>query len=445
MSTFLPLAAKVQQGGGLVSSLATRGLATTAATRAEHHYRLIVVGGGSGGCGTANKFASRVGKGKLAVIDPATTHYYQPMWTLVGGGLKTLAQSARPSESLLPSGANWIREPVVSFQPEENRLVVAGGDVVHYDFLVVALGLQLRYDKIKGLPEAFETPGVCSNYSPLYVEKTTKAIQDFKGGNAVFTFPTGSIKCPGAPQKIMYLAEESFRMRGIPANVHYYTTLPVIFGVKKYAAALTEIVNELGINLHLRQNLIEVIPDKKMAVFQHMDTGAKVEQPYDMIHVTPPMNTPPVLGENKDLADQAGFLNVNPQTLQHVKYSNVFGIGDCTNSPNSKTAAAVAGQLGIMRKNLGAAMAGKALPALYDGYTSCPLVTGRNKVILAEFDFQSPPQPLETFPINQAKQRWSMYQMKAHVMPPLYFYGLVKGWWEGPAIIRKALRLGMSR
>lgn len=445
MTTFLPLATKVQHVRLICPNAATRGLATSTSAMAEHHFRLVVVGGGSGGCGTANKFASKVGKGKLAVIEPATTHYYQPMWTLVGGGLKTLDQSARSMESLLPSKATWIKDPVTSFHPNENRVVVASGDVITYDFLVVALGFQLRYDKIKGLPEAFETPGVCSNYSPLYVEKTTKAIQDFKGGNAIFTFPTGSIKCPGAPQKIMYLAEESFRLRGIPANVHYFTSLPVIFGVKKYAEVLTEIVKQRGINLHLRHNLVEVIPDQKMAVFENLDTGAKVMQSYDMLHVSPPMNTPPVLGENKDLSDEAGFLAVNKETLQHVRYSNIFGIGDCTNSPNSKTAAAIAGQLGIIRKNLGAAMRGVPLPARYDGYTSCPLVTGRRSVVMAEFDFQSPPQPLETFPVNQAKERWSMYQMKAHIMPPLYFYGLVKGWWEGPAIVRKLLSLGTSK
>lgn len=447
MTSLLPLTTK----GRLLlllqatPSSAARGLATSTSTLAEHHFRLVVVGGGAGGCGTANKFVGKVGKGQLAVIEPASTHYYQAMWTLVGGGLKTLDQSARPMKSLLPSKASWIKDSVTAFHPSENKVVVSSGDVIHYDFLVVALGFQLRYDKIKGLPEAFETPGVCSNYSPLYVGKTTKAIHDFKGGNAVFTFPTGSIKCPGAPQKIMYLAEESFRLRGIPAIVHYYTSLPVIFGVKKYAKALTELVQQRGINLTLRHNLIEVIPDKKLAVFENLDTGAKVEVPYDLLHVSPPMNTPPALGQNRDLADEAGFLTVNKQTLQHVKYPNIFGIGDCTNSPNSKTAAAVAGQLGIIRKNLGAALAGAPLPARYDGYTSCPLVTGRRSVILAEFDFQSPPQPLETFPVNQAKERWSMFQMKAHVMPPLYFHGLVKGWWEGPAIVRKAFRLGMSR
>merc|ERR1711963_960593 len=167
--------------------------------------------------------------------------------------------------------------------------------------------------------------------------------------------------------------------------------------------------------------------------------------PYDLLHVTPPMSTPEPLASNASLADAAGFLDVNKETLQHNKFSNIFGLGDCTSVPTAKTAAAVAAQLGIIRKNLAAPLNGQPLPTKYDGYTSCPLVTGSSSVILAEFDFQAPPQPMETFPVNQAKERWSMYQLKAHFMPQLYWFGLIKGWWEGPGIFRRALHFGMKQ
>jgi NADPH-dependent 2,4-dienoyl-CoA reductase/sulfur reductase-like enzyme len=413
---------------------------------ADQHYRLVVVGGGSGGCATAAKFARKLGKGKVAVIEPATKHYYQPMWTLVGGGLKTMEQSGKSMESVLPTAATWIREKVTGFQPKENYVTTESGDKISYDFLVVAAGLELRYDKIKGLLDAFDTPGVCSNYSPLYVEKTTKAIKEFKaGGDAVFTFPNSPIKCAGAPQKIMYIAEETFRLQGKPANVMFYTALPVLFGVKKYADALWKVVQERGIHINLRHNLVEVKPDSKEAVFENLETKEKVVQHYDLLHVTPPMNAVPVVRDCKELSNQDGYLEIDKFNLQHVRFPNIFGIGDCTSLPTSKTAAAVAGQLGVLRRNLGAALEGKPLEAAYDGYTSCPLVTGKNSCILAEFDFSAPPQPLETFPINQAKERSSMYWMKAHVMPPLYFHGMLRGYWEGPAVFRKAMRLGMSK
>jgi len=419
-------------------------LSTSSRLDRELSYKLVVVGGGAGGCGTANKFANKLGKDQVAVIEPGEMHYYQPMWTLVGGGLKSLAQSGRPMENCLPKNATWLKDSVTSFSPEENQLTTASGDVITYDHLVIAMGLQLRYEKIKGLPEAFDTPGVGSNYSVKYVEKTTEAIKNFKGGNALFTFPNSPIKCAGAPQKIMYIAEEAFKKAGVQANIQYHTALPVLFGVKKYADALWEVVKGRGINVNLRHNLIEVKPESKEAVFQHLDTQETVTVPYDLLHVTPPMSTPDPLASNASLADAAGFLDVNKETLQHNKFPNIFGIGDCTSVPTAKTAAAVAAQLGIIRKNLGASLNSQPLPTKYDGYTSCPLVTGSSSVILAEFDFQAPPQPLETFPINQAKERWTMYQLKAHFMPQLYWFGLIKGWWEGPGIFRKALHFGMK-
>jgi len=422
----------------------TRLLSTSSRLDRELSYKLVVVGGGAGGCGTANKFANKLGKDQVAVIEPGDMHYYQPMWTLVGGGLKSLAQSGRPMKNCLPKNATWLKDSVTSFSPEENQLTTASGDVITYDHLVIAMGLQLRYERIKGLPEAFDTPGVGSNYSVKYVEKTTEAIKNFKGGNALFTFPNSPIKCAGAPQKIMYIAEETFKKEGVQANIQYHTALPVLFGVKKYADALWEVVKGRGINVNLRHNLIEVKPESKEAVFQHLDTQETVTVPYDLLHVTPPMSTPDPLATNASLADAAGFLDVNKETLQHNKFPNIFGIGDCTSVPTAKTAAAVAAQLGIIRKNLGASLKSQPLPTKYDGYTSCPLVTGSNSVILAEFDFQAPPQPLETFPINQAKERWTMYQLKAHFMPQLYWFGLIKGWWEGPGIFRKALHFGMK-
>merc|ERR1719481_960754 len=403
----------------------------------EHSFKLLIVGGGAGGCGTANKFAGRLGAGKVGVVEPSETHYYQPLWTLVGGGVKDFKETGRPTGSLLPGSASWLKDRVEKFEPESNRLTLESGDTVNYEFLVICLGLQLDYNKIKGLPEAFETPGVGSNYSPLYVEKTRKAIEEFKGGKALFTFPNSPIKCAGAPQKIMYLAEERFRKAGVRADIHYFSSLAVLFGVKKYADALWEVVKGRGISVHLRQHLVEIKPETKEAVFENLDTNELSTVPYDMIHITPPMGTPPALHTNKELTDPAGFLSVNKETLQHTKYPNIFGIGDCTSVPTAKTAAAVAAQLGIMRKNLGAALKGQSPPAKYDGYTSCPLVTGKNSCILAEFDFQAPPQPLETFPINQAKSRGTMYQLKAHAMPQLYWFGLIKGWWEGPGIFRK--------
>ncbi|KAJ3595897.1 hypothetical protein NHX12_002309 [Muraenolepis orangiensis] len=197
--------------------------------------------------------------------------------------------------------------------------------------------------KIKGLPEAFDHPKIGSNYSVQTVEKTWKALQNFKEGNAIFTFPNTPVKCAGAPQKIMYLTDAYLRKTGKRTNakIIYNTSLPVLFGVKKYADVLWGIVKSRDLQVNLRHNLIEVRADKQEAVFENLDNPGetKVFQ-YEMLHVTPPMGPIPVI-KSSPLADEAGWLNVDKETLQHKKYPNVFGIGDCTNLPTSKTGAAV--------------------------------------------------------------------------------------------------------
>ncbi|XP_076439285.1 sulfide:quinone oxidoreductase, mitochondrial-like isoform X2 [Babylonia areolata] len=414
----------------------------------DNNYKLVVVGGGSGGCSTAAKFCRELGgKGQVAVIEPSEKHSYQPMWTLVGAGLKTLDQSQRDMGTILPPGCKWIKDSVVEFDPQNNTVSTASGKKIKYEYLVVAAGLQLHYEKVKGLVEALRSdPRVVSNYHPQYVTRTFPALQSVQRGNAIFTFPNTPIKCAGAPQKIMYLAEEIFRNRGVrdKVNVIYNTSLPVIFGVKKYANSLQKIVNERGITVNYRHNLVEVRPDSSEAVFQLLDSpdGDTVTFKYDFLHATPPMSAPDVV-RSSPLVTPEGWVDVNKLTLQHNVYPNVFGIGDCTSLPTSKTAAAVAAQVGVLKDNLCAVMKGEEQSRKYDGYTSCPLITGKNRCILAEFDYDA--EPLETFPFDQGKERRTMYIMKATFMPKIYWEAMMKGLWKGPALFRKMLHLGMGR
>ncbi|XP_037092292.1 sulfide:quinone oxidoreductase, mitochondrial-like [Pollicipes pollicipes] len=423
----------------------SRAFSVSAAQQANSAYKLVVVGGGSGGCSVAAKFAKKLGKGKLAVIEPAQTHYYQPMWTLVGGGMKSAEQSGRPMKDVLPAAADWIQDRVVSFDPSSNKVTTSSGDEISYEYLVVAMGIQINWDGIKGLKEALDTPGVCSNYSPKYAEKTYKELQAFKEGNAIFTFPNTPIKCPGAPQKIMYIADQYFRKTGKrdKANIIYNTSLPVLFGVKKYADALWEVVKKRDITVNTRRCLTEVRPDTREAVFVNLDKpDEQYVEEYEMLHATPNMSAPDVLKSCPDLCDAAGYVDVSKDTMQHNRFPNVFAIGDCSSLPTSKTAAAVAAECGILAKNLRAVMAGQKAQATYDGYTSCPLVTGYSKAILAEFKYGA--EPLETFPINQGKERWTSFIMKKELMPFLYWKLMLNGNWNGPRTFRKLLHFGMG-
>ncbi|KAM9570420.1 sulfide:quinone oxidoreductase, mitochondrial-like isoform 2-T2 [Salvelinus alpinus] len=388
----------------------------------KEHYKVLVLGGGTGGIAMSARMKRKLGAENVAVVEPSEMHYYQPIWTLVGAGAKSVASSGRPTASVIPPGVKWVKSNVQEIDPDANTVRTDNGMEISYQYLIVALGLQLHYEKIKGLPEIDDWVKfkIGSNYSVQTVEKTWSALQNFKEGNAIFSFPNTPVKCAGAPQKIMYLTDAYLRKTGkrATANVMYNTSLPVLFGIKKYADALWEIVKNRDIQVNLRHNLIEVRANKQEAVFENLDNPGETEVfEYEMLHVTPPMGPNPVV-KGSSLADEGGWLDVNKETLQHNEYPNVFGIGDCTNLPTAKTAAA------------------------YDGYTSCPLVTSYSTVILAEFDYSG--QPLETFPIDQSKERWTMYYMKADVMPPLYWHGLLKGFWGGPGPIRKIMHLGMK-
>ncbi|XP_076026871.1 sulfide:quinone oxidoreductase, mitochondrial [Genypterus blacodes] len=426
------------------SGMALSHLHTSSRAAAKEHYKVLVLGGGTGGITMSARMKRKLGAEHVAVVEPSEMHYYQPIWTLVGAGAKSVASSGRTTASVMPSGVKWVKSKVQEINPETNTVRTDSGSEISYEYLIVALGLQLHYEKIKGLPEGFGHPKIGSNYSVQTVEKTWTALQSFKEGNAVFSFPNTPVKCAGAPQKIMYLSDAFLRKTGkrSKANVIYNTSLPVIFGVKKYAESLWDIVKRRDITVNLRHNLTEVRADKQEAVFENLDKPGetKVFQ-YEMLHVTPPMG-PSLVVKSSLLADDAGWLDVDKDTLQHKRYPNVFGIGDCTNLPTSKTGAAVAAQSSILDRTITKVLKKEKPDKKYDGYTSCPLVTSYNTVILAEFDYNG--EPLETFPIDQSKERRLMYYMKADVMPHLYWHGLLKGLWGGPGPYRKLLHLGMK-
>ncbi|KAF7462562.1 Hypothetical predicted protein [Marmota monax] len=254
-------------------------LHTGASCASKNHYEVLVLGGGSGGITMAARMKRKVGAENVAIVEPSERHFYQPIWTLVGAGAKQLSFSGRPTASVIPSGVEWIKARVVELNPDKNCVHTDNGKEIFYKYLIIALGIQLDYEKIKGLPEGFAHPKIGSNYSVKTVEKTWKALQDFKEGNAIFTFPNTPVKCAGAPQKIMYLSEAYFRKTGkrSKANIIFNTALGTIFGVKKYADALQEIIQERNLTVNYKQNLIEVRADKQEAVFENLDKPGETQ------------------------------------------------------------------------------------------------------------------------------------------------------------------------
>jgi sulfide:quinone oxidoreductase len=397
------------------------------------HCPILIVGGGAAGISIAASLLRRDPELQITIIEPSETHYYQPGFTLVGCGEFTVPQLRRKTADLMPEEVQWIRASVTNFLPAQSQVVLSDGTRLGYDRLCVCAGLKLNWAAIEGLPETLGKNGVTSNYSPETAPYTWQLVQELKGGRAVFTQPPMPIKCAGAPQKVLYLSSDHWQRQGLldKIDVDFYNAGAVLFGVKDYVPALESYIRKYQIDLHLGHNLVKVDGPRKLATFASTDASGQVqlhEVSFDMLHVTPPQCAPDFIG-NSPLADRAGWVDVDQATLRHKKYRNIWGLGDVTNAPNAKTAAAVRKQVPVVANNLMADIQQQADNSIYDGYGSCPLTVARGRIVLAEFGYGG--KLLPTFPAwlnDGTKATWLAWALKRYLLPPIYWHMMLRGW-----------------
>lgn len=402
---------------------------------------VLVVGGGAGGLAVTASLLKRRSSLNIAVIEPRDEHYYQPGWTLVGGGIFDRKQTVRAMLKVMPKGAYWIRSVAAEFLPEENAVVLESGEKVFYKILIVSPGIKLDWAQVEGLEETLGENGVTSNYRFDLSPYTWELVRSLKKGRALFTQPPMPIKCAGAPQKAMYLACAHWLSKGCLSDidVHFHTAGAALFGVSEYVPALKSYMKRYGAHLNVQENLIAINGPEKLATFEITDdTGAKRQErhSFDMIHICPPQTALDFM-KGSAITDKEGWVEVNDKTLQHVKYSNVFGLGDGCSAPNAKTAAAVRKQAPTVAHNALAILDNQTATAIYDGYGSCPLTVERGKVVLAEFGYGGKLQP--TFPtwlIDGTKASRLAWFLKEKLMPGIYFDLMLKGreWLAKPKI-----------
>lgn len=399
---------------------------------AENKHQIVIVGGGTAGITVAASLERHFAGNNLdiVIIEPSEDHYYQPAFTLVGAGAYTLKQTRRSEHSLIPGGVSWIKGKAASFEPDNNKLTLDSGDTLSYDYLVVCPGLELNWDKIEGASTALGSNGVCSNYSPEHVEYTWECLQSLKpGAKALFTQAPLPFKCPGAPQKIAYLAADYLQKKGQlkDSEVHFLTHGPGMFAVPMFAKELVKVAERYGIKVHFQHNLVAIDAANKKATFEVVGgekEGEKIIMDYDILHFTP-SQSPPQAIKSSPLANEGGYVDVHQHTMQHAKYNNVFALGDAASTPNSKTAAAVRKQAPVVVRNLMTLVNGGSMDHEYDGYGSCPLTTAYNKVIMAEFTYGGKVTP--TFPLDPRKERWLNWWIKVTGLPIFYWHYMLKG------------------
>jgi NADPH-dependent 2,4-dienoyl-CoA reductase/sulfur reductase-like enzyme len=423
----------------------TRNLATVSPVHStSRNHKVLVVGGGTAGLSVSHQLlhSGKFSPNDIAVIDPAEWHHYQPGWTLVGGGLKKKENLRKPLASLIDSKLKFYGDKVSAFSPEENYITLANGDKINYEELVVVPGINVDLNSIKGLSSALADPHspVSTIYQYNTCDKTFRTIQALKKGTAIFTQPSGIVKCAGAPQKVMWLAWDHWRRTGSydsspsatsPISITFATGLPTMFGVPKYSAKLEELRQERGIEGLFQHDLVSI--DGDMATFSRPDGLTKVTKKFDLLHVVPKMG-PHAFIKNSALADQTGYVDVNPSTFRHKLYPNIWSIGDASSLPTSKTAAAITSQAPILARHVVRALEGHQPDLEYDGYTSCPLTTGEKKVLLAEFKYDGVPKETfgRLFGIDQGVPRRAFWHLKKDFFPWVYTRYMVKGKWGGP-------------
>lgn len=392
-------------------------------TNSKDHHRVLIAGGGTAGLTVAAALLHQSPQLDVAVVDPNDDHYYQPGWTLVGGGDMRAEDTRRRQTDVMPDKIKWIKDTVSGFAPHENAVDLASGTRVTYDFLVVALGLQIDWDAIEGLQETLGKNGVTSNYRYDLAPYTHELAQSLKGGNALFTQPAMPIKCAGAPQKALYLTADTLRKRGVSANVGFYLQGGAMFGVPAYSRELDKIIAGYGATPYFKHDLVAVDGGNQQATFETED--GRVTQSFDMLHVVPPQSAPDVI-KNSSLSGDAGWVTVDKNRLTHTSYNNVFALGDCTDTPNAKTMAAVRRQAPVVVGGLRTALGESSTETQhYDGYGACPLTVSHGKVLLAEFRYGG--EVVSSFPLDPSKARSLHWPIKTKFFPWLYWNVMLKG------------------
>jgi sulfide:quinone oxidoreductase len=396
---------------------------------APSHHQVVIVGGGTAGITVAARLR-RAGLRDVTVLEPSETHWYQPLWTLVGGGQAPLRAALRTEAEVMPRGVRWLRERAAAVDPAAHTVTTATGRVLSYGRLVLAPGLRLDWDGVPGLVTALGHDGVTSNYRPDLAPHTWELIRRMRRGTALFTMPSGPVKCGGAPQKIAYLAADHWRKRGVLGAIRVVLVLPepAMFKVPVFSRALEETARRYGIEVRLRSEMTALDGAARTARLTDHATGTEESVSYDLLHAVPPQRAPAWLADSP-LADPdspQGYVRTDRETLQHPDFPRVFALGDVAALPTSKTGAAIRKQAPVVVANLLAGLRGRPATARYDGYTSCPLVTARHKMLLAEFDYDLRPTPSIPF-LDTTRERTDMWFLKRYGLPRLYFDGMLKG------------------
>ena len=392
-------------------------------------HEVVIIGGGNAGLSVAGRLR-RSGVEDVAVVEPREHHFYQPLFSHIAGGRAKPGAATRPQRKVMPRGVSWVRDTVSGVSAETNTVSLGTGTTLAYRHLVVCPGLQYDWDLVPGLANAVHSPYGASHYEFDLAAKAWQLLSGLTSGTAVFTMPSGPIKCGGAAQKPMYLACDFWKKQGVLDRIRVVMVqpYPTVFGVAEVDRELERMIAEYGIELRTNSQLVAVNPTDRTATIRNVTTGAAEELGYDVLNAVPPQSAPDWLKTSSlpAVGDRDGFVEVDTRTLRHPRFPNVWSLGDAAGTANSRSGGALRKQTKVLAGNLVAAMNGKALTASYNGYSVCPFTVSRNTMVFAEFDDQYRLMPtIPWFPTwKESRISWFVDR---DVFPWIYWNLILKG------------------
>ncbi len=412
-------------GGGALFYGPGRSLAAPVRTSA----RIVIAGAGAAGLTAASRLADRLDGASITLIDPRQAHLYQPGFTLIAAGLKTPGYATSTTAEYVARGVDLIQEGVAEIDPDGNRVVTSSGRSIPYDYLVVATGAELNYEAIEGMDVSLiGQHGIGSVYaSPDAARATYATMSAFaaSGGVGLFGRPATEMKCAGAPLKYTFITDDVLRRGGNrdKAQLHYLAPQKSLFSVPIVAEKVRMLYGDRGVNVHLEHNLAAIDPGRKRATYA--TPNGNVEMDYDFITVVPPMRAIAAV-RNSPLPwpagpwGEQGWMEVDRDCLRHQRYPNVFGVGDVAGVPKGKTAASVKWMVPVAVEHIVADIAGTTSDAVFNGYTSCPLITRIGRAMLIEFDYDD--NLIQSFPgvVAPLEELWVSWVMKETALKPTY-------------------------
>ena len=390
--------------------------------------RIVIIGAGAAGTALANRLAGRLSGATITIIDPRQEHIYQPGLTLVAAGLKPATYTLSRTTDWLPAGVTLLAERVAAVDPLTRLVSTETGQTLAYDFLIVAPGLVLDHDAIEGFSlDMVGQNGIGALYAgPDYAARTWVAVQQFtqNGGTAVFTRPASEMKCAGAPLKHAFLLHDLTKRAGNlgKARFIYAAHNESLFGVPIVSEKVRMLFGQRGIETSYSRVLTAVDAARKLATFKTAEGSEQL--PYDYLHVIPPQRAPDFVRQSglswADKWTDQGWVEVDQGTLRHLRYPEVFALGDVAGVPKGKTAASVKWQVPVVEDHLIAAIEGREGTLVYNGYTSCPLITQVGRAMLVEFDYKNNLVP--SFPgiIAPLEELWISWLMKEVALKATY-------------------------